>query len=71
MSRKIVPLTTAPAQAAALILRARRILFLRSLAAGGTPALCAIIVALSLKSPSLTAEYSGFMKNSTFSKYSH
>lgn len=49
----------------------KRILLLRSLEAGGIPALWAISLALSLKSPSLTAEYSGFMKNSTLSKYSH
>lgn len=70
-SRKIIPLIDAPAQAAALMLRARRILLLRSLEAGGIPALWAISLALSLKSPSLTAEYSGFIKNSTLSKYSH
>lgn len=70
-SRKIIPLIDAPAQAAALMLSARRILLLRSLEAGGIPALWAISLALSLKSPSLTAEYSGFMKNSTLSKYSH
>ena len=71
VSKKMLPLITAPAQAAALILSARRILFFRSLEAGGIPAFCAIIAALSLRSPSLTAEYSGFIKNSTFSKYSH
>lgn len=70
-SRKIIPLIDAPAQAAALMLSARRILLLRSLEAGGIPALWAISLALSLKSPSLTAEYSGFIKNSTLSKYSH
>lgn len=70
-SRKIMPLIDAPAQAAALIESAKRSLFLRSLDAGGIPALCAISVALSLKSPSLIAENSGFMKNSTLSKYSH
>ena len=70
-SRKIIPLIDAPAQAAALMLSARRILLLRSLEAGGIPALWAISLALSLKSPSLTAEYSGFIKNSTLSKSSH
>ena len=70
-SRKTIPLIDAPAQAAALMESARRILLLRSLEAGGIPALWAISLALSLKSPSLTAEYSGFMKNSTLSKYSH
>lgn len=49
----------------------KRSLFLRSLDAGGIPALCAISLALSRRSPSLTAENSGFMKNSTLSKYSH
>lgn len=71
VSKKIAPLITAPPQAAALMLRARRILFFRSLVAGGIPALWAMIVALSLRSPSLTAEYSGFIKNRTLSKYSH
>lgn len=66
-----MPLTTAPPQAAALMLSARRTRFLRSLAAGGMPALWAMIDALSRRSPSLTAEYSGFIKNRTLSKYSH
>ncbi len=66
-----MPLTAAPPQAAAPRLNARRILFFLSFAAGGKPALWAIIEARSLKSPSLTAEYSGFIKNKTFSKYSH
>lgn len=69
--RKTIPLIDAPAQAAALMERIKRILLLRSLEAGGIPALWAISVALSLKSPSLIAEYSGFIKNSTLSKYSH
>lgn len=57
--------------AATLMFSAARSLFLRSLTAGGIPALWAIIVARSRRSPSLTAEYSGFIKNRTFSKYSH
>lgn len=66
-----MPLTAAPPHAAALMLKIKRSLFFLSLVAGGIPALWAIIVALSRKSPSLTAEYSGFIKNSTLSKYSH
>lgn len=69
--RNIPPLIAAPANAAAPIFSARRILFLRSLVAGGIPTLCAMTLALSLRSPSLTAEYSGFTKKSTLSKYSH
>lgn len=71
VAKNTIPLTAAPPQAAALIQSAKRTLFLFSLAAGGIPALWAIIPALSLKSPSLTAENSGFMKNKTLSKYSH
>ena len=67
----MLPLTAAPASAEAVRLRARRILFLRSLVAGGMLALRAISVALSLRLPSLTAENSGFTKKSTRSKYSH
>ena len=70
-SRKTIPLIEAPAQAAALIESASRILLFLSLDAGGIPALWAISLALSLKSPSLTAEYSGLMKKRTLSKYSH
>ena len=70
-SRNAAALTAAPMHAATLIFSAARSLFLRSLTAGGIPALWAIIVARSLRSPSLTAEYSGFIKNRTFSKYSH
>lgn len=71
VSKNMLPLTAAPAHAAALMLSARRTLFFLSLVAGGIPALWAIIVALSFRSPSLTAEYSGLMKNKTLSKYSH
>ena len=53
------------------MLSTRRIRLLRSLVAGGIPALWAMALALSRRSPSLTAEYSGFIKNSTLSKYSH